>query len=659
MAATFTLDTSVLSGSDVLGGTTLTLTNAFPTLIVEIGFSNNALDEPVTWVDVTQYVVNAQVTRGRQHELNRFEAGTANVTLTNRDGRFSPFNASGAYSPNILPFKPIRIRAKWNGQVYPVFRGFIESWPIKWEDAANSDVTIQCVDATKVLNLKKATNLNATYPSLVTTLSPYLYYRFGDAPGSSQALDASGNNRPGTVLSFGPSKPTGGLAWTYGASGAVVGDTDPAIELGANDALVYRDNISVDASNFTFECFIKARQNGTTIFYLEDVTSTRSLALLVGTDGKLFFTASDTVPNQINLQGAKSINDGNWHHVVVTVQTANLGGIYVDGVLDISGSASPGAVSLTGMVRLAIGGTNSGPGARSPASDAQIDEAALYPVVVSQAMLNHYVNANFPRNAEASGIRIAAYLSALSWPSTLQYIDTGQSTVQAAGTECVTQAGLANIQAAADTEGGALFIGCDGSVLFYDRNHTSKPPFNTPSVVLGDSGVLGTEEPYELSTVDIEFDDLDLYNQVVVTPNGLAPQITNDSASQTLYGIRSLSLSGTQYSTADALGQAQFNLGIYKNPLQRVRAVSFTPYSDPDILYKAALGFELLTRVKLVRRPLDGASSTFSQEALIEGVAHDIAPDRWRTTWRLSPTAALGKFVLDQSTLSGADLLGW
>jgi hypothetical protein len=117
-------------------------------------------------------------------------------------------------------------------------------------------------------------------------------------------------------------------------------------------------------------------------------------------------------------------------------------------------------------------------------------------------------------------------------------------------------------------------------------------------------------------------------------------------------------------STGDeALGKAQWLVGIYKTPLQRARAVVFTPFSDPATLYASALGNELLTRVKLVRRPKDGSSSTFTQESLIEGIEHDATPGYWQTTWRLSPTAALNMFILDDSVSGVLDdpnsLLGY
>src|SRR5438067_13841927 len=124
MSSLFTLDTSTLDGVDQLWGGPGAGGGFYPLVVTEIAFGNNPLDEPATWTDVSLYTRSIQTSRGRQHELSRFEAGTATVVLSNRDSRFSPFNGSSPYSPNVQPFKQIRIRAVWAGaESDTLFRG--------------------------------------------------------------------------------------------------------------------------------------------------------------------------------------------------------------------------------------------------------------------------------------------------------------------------------------------------------------------------------------------------------------------------------------------------------------------------------------------------------------------------------------------------------
>src|SRR6185437_1641889 len=63
---------------------------SLPTLSVQVGFTNNWADETIVWTDITAFVRAFRTTMGRQHQLDRVEASTAQITLDNRGGQFSP-----------------------------------------------------------------------------------------------------------------------------------------------------------------------------------------------------------------------------------------------------------------------------------------------------------------------------------------------------------------------------------------------------------------------------------------------------------------------------------------------------------------------------------------------------------------------------------------
>lgn len=108
----------------------------FPSLHVEIAFTTIPNTLTPAYQDVTQYVQGVSIRRGRQHELDRVEAGTATFILDNSDRRFDPNNTASTYYPNVLPMRRIRITAAYKPYpgapadvVYPIFAGFIENWP--------------------------------------------------------------------------------------------------------------------------------------------------------------------------------------------------------------------------------------------------------------------------------------------------------------------------------------------------------------------------------------------------------------------------------------------------------------------------------------------------------------------------------------------------
>lgn len=119
---------------------------SLPTITVRIAFATDPLAATPTWTDVSSYVRALRIRRGRQDELNRVEAGTAEVVLDNRDRRFDPTYTSGPYYPNVVPMRKINTRATWSGTTYDLYTGYVEAWPPDWPLSDDSSVTLPCVD---------------------------------------------------------------------------------------------------------------------------------------------------------------------------------------------------------------------------------------------------------------------------------------------------------------------------------------------------------------------------------------------------------------------------------------------------------------------------------------------------------------------------------
>lgn len=140
--------------SHVFNKTLTNVTGTMPTLVVRAALANDAFETSPTWNDLTNRVEQVTITRGRQHQLGRMEAGTATLKLENRDGELWPNNDGGAYYPNILPGKRLNIRAQWGYGTYDIFTGFIEKWNPQWmqPQGYGAYMQVKCVDLIKLLS---------------------------------------------------------------------------------------------------------------------------------------------------------------------------------------------------------------------------------------------------------------------------------------------------------------------------------------------------------------------------------------------------------------------------------------------------------------------------------------------------------------------------
>jgi hypothetical protein len=628
----------------------------FPTRFLEIAPGYGPNDTNPVWVNIAADVMQISTRRGRQRVLGRFEPGTMTVIIDNKSGRYSPFNAASPYYNQIRPGMPIRFRALWGSMTYSEFTGFVESWPLTWPAANDAAVSVTAVDAMKFLNMKKATSIN-WYSTVITADAPIVWHRFNEAVGAMTIADATGN---GHTLVAEDANNTAGVAvkgTLYNAfqqPGVLVADTDASVYTGNKDIGWKRANLNefsfAAPSNFSVECWVKLLNTDVQqIWYLYQITAgldhisletaAQSSTVAAGT-AKLVVTTTATG----TLNTTVNIRDGQWHHIVATATGAGVYTLYIDGyqqgqMTDTTTNANPYVEHWVGLSKSL--------GADAQTMDGFIDEFAIYnyTLTATQAM-NHYLAGVKPRQLETTGARISYLASYTGIPAANQKIDTGNTTVQGATATWLTGTLLQNMQDQADTEAGDLFIDAAGNLTFFDRYHTSRSPYGSVALILGDSGA-APEEPYRLDGLTVPYDDQDVENEIVATAASLAPQTVSDATSQTQYGKRTQSINLLSSTVADAGGRANYELSLYKTPVPRVDSVTVNPADDPTMLFGPVLGFDVLSRVELRRRPMDGSGSTFDQTLLIEGIEHRVTKATWETTWRLSSTDAFRFFILD------------
>jgi hypothetical protein len=78
-----------------------------------------------TFAAVTADVQSVEITRGRTDDQSQMAAGRCRIVLTDTTGKYNPQNAGSPLAPDVLPMRPIRVRATHNSLTYGLFFGWI------------------------------------------------------------------------------------------------------------------------------------------------------------------------------------------------------------------------------------------------------------------------------------------------------------------------------------------------------------------------------------------------------------------------------------------------------------------------------------------------------------------------------------------------------
>lgn len=120
----------------------------------------------IAFADLTSLVESVTITRGRNRQLDQFNAGTATVVFNNSSRVLDPLNQSSPYwqgapfnATGVLPRCPITISS--NG--IPIYTGLVTDWNLNYDIQPNGDrMYAQCSDVFTVLANQA---LNAVTPA--------------------------------------------------------------------------------------------------------------------------------------------------------------------------------------------------------------------------------------------------------------------------------------------------------------------------------------------------------------------------------------------------------------------------------------------------------------------------------------------------------------
>lgn len=141
---------------------------------VELGLSVAfTLDDPVagvigstefvigglSFVDITNRVNTLALSRGKNRDLDRFNAGTLSVGLNNEDRAFDPLFASSPFAGNIVPRRDIRVLAPGGAVQYV---GKILDWNFSFTPNGRQSASLEAADGLTVLAQQELTAGTAT-----------------------------------------------------------------------------------------------------------------------------------------------------------------------------------------------------------------------------------------------------------------------------------------------------------------------------------------------------------------------------------------------------------------------------------------------------------------------------------------------------------------
>jgi len=246
---------------------------------------------------------------------------------------------------------------------------------------------------------------------------------------------------------------------------------------------------------------------------------------------------------------------------------------------------------------------------------------------------------------ELSGTRVASILDLpeVNYPATRD-IDTGAATLGGGATFAIDANSnvLTYLQSVATSEQGYFFVAADGDLTFTDRIAAS---FTAPSAYFSDAG---SNIPY--TSLSVMYGQEFLYNKVVCQVEGGTDQIANDVASQTEYGISTLSLSGLLLvDDAAALTLATDLLDRYKEPEYRFDRIQtiYNPLSSGN--QQTLTAVDIADVVRITRTYPTGTPATVTKDYSIENIRHVISPSSHTVEYGLAVADLVYAFILDDS----------
>ena len=628
-STTYTYDGEVFSPS------------VFPTAGVFIAWNDGPYVANPGWTEITPYVREISIRRGRADDFEQFDTGTAQLVLDNRARTFDPFYTSGPNYLKLTPRRQIKIVAQIGGVNYDVFRGYVAGWPVSWSEAGyDSTVTIQAFDA---LGLMANEQVPTDWPNYYTrNASPYAYWKLDDpqAAGSTKeqigttTWSVSGTSANAAVFRQGNSaSPTTPGTSTY---------FDQYIFLpswGEDNPWGGLTNAPNAATFAGFGWNPSGAAWSTMLFW------GRSIYVSVSSAGVLTVSCAVNNGGGLNTKtvsfnaGTARFNPGIPTHFVIVASTTT-GPDWDTIAVYINGSQISGTLSTTTGGSLFLSKTYLSFVAGS------FQEVAFWDRALNSSDATAIGKAAANTFSETTTARMNRLTGTTTYPTLLtSFTASPAATVSEIGSGTGV---IPEMQLVADSEGGEIYVSKSGILTTTNRTDVFNASRSANvQATITDSGTglrYGTD-------LEIQYDADALKNDVTVNYSGDGEVSATSSAVISAYGASSTVIETQLADPASAQQLALMELGVEGSLVPRISPIdvsSNTAAAD----WQTILGLELLDRVTFKRTPSVG--NQFSRDALVNAIEHQIVPGVWRTQLTLSMRYT-SCMVTDDDVLGTAD----
>ena len=604
---------------------------AAPTGKVEIEFTAGTWTDVTAWWDAKRPVTT---TGGRSDTDERVQPGRlSGLMLDNTDGRFTVGNTSGAYWPNVMVGKKVRLALKdpASATYYLRFTGRIDGWPLTWED--NGATCWVSLSATDLLNDWAVADMPDDYMGAVmdAVASSVLAY------WPCTRLDTSGR-----LMARGGRWPLGNLGSApvdFNSAGLPGDNMRGALEFtyasGSSSTHKYEGQMPLTSGlSWSVSCWLKITDDPPTTGYYPLVVE-RIVAVPPGDRVCIRVKPDGVYASKISAGGSVldmaasgvNINDKSWHLVTLLANesgaTSSLQ-IIVDGVSVGGGSTAAANVLCDGTARkIALGTTTTG---------------AVAHVVAWQTGSTQQ---NALRAAAAGGGGDGAdpvtWLTALAGYAGLP-APAGVGTTRALVSRHSPYGKALDVAHVTEgTEGGILWCDGDGQVTYtYGSRRTSAPPLALT--------VTAAEVGADLS---VAADRANLCNEVTITNSqaltsyNVQPAVTThyeaDAVSIARNGRRPKSLTTFWQSPGTDPGFLSTRAGELLQPeAPRISTLPLDVMGMSNAQQLAILaGCDVWDLIAVTGLPTAGGFQT-NWLGRIEGWTETVAVDQWTVTFNTS-----------------------